>query len=231
MTERSYSAVVLDPEDISPELLRRCRTYQCRGRQVGCYLGQQCAHDGTTTMGRPHFSSNVDFEVHAYRLNYNDENELHSVVALGLCGHTALQLGDGERSQSDKEKTVIAATIDVIIAEGALINQLMQWKQHKLIRDCFAHARKGNFVLSMVAVSKAIAKRKLGQPNQDPRVNKDSVINALIDLLERLADRGSFKEAEVEVYTKMFEAIRRGYLLKGTGENTIIRFLNDHKIE
>ena len=231
MTERSYSAVVLAPEDISPELLRRCRTYQCRGRQVGCMLGQQCTHDGTTVYGRPHFSSKVDFEVHAYRLNYDDENELHSVVALGLCGHTALQIGHGLRDQDDEEKTVIAATIDLIIAEGALINQLMQLRQHKLIRECFAHARKGNFVLSMVALSKAIAKRKLGGPSQDPRVNKDSVINALIDLLERLADRLNFGEDEVLVYTKMFEAIRRGYLLKGRGENTIIRFLNDNKIE
>ena len=144
MAKRVYSSQEVDPEDVTGDLVARVKAYQCRGAAVGCYLGH-CSSGNRTTYGRPHFSSRDQFTVHAYRLNFDGDSELISVTALGKCSHASLEPGMRDNPYEETASKDIASTIDIILAQGALINRIVG-RIHPKVRESL-DARKRRKVL------------------------------------------------------------------------------------
>ncbi|MBK38306.1 MAG: hypothetical protein CMB45_04875 [Euryarchaeota archaeon] len=223
MTKRVYSSQEVSPEDVTGDMVAKVKAHQCRGAAVGCYLGHS-TKDGGTTYGRPHFSSRDQFTVHAYRLNFDSDSELISVTALGKCSHASLE--EGEQREVDEEQTAkdIASTIDIILAQGALINRIVG-RIHPKVRRVLTLAREGRFLNAIAKFSQTRKYLRSGWYSDGNRIMK-----AIIELIQGVADNGIFDQEEADVLIAIAEQVRQGARLPSAGANAVKRFLNEHDI-
>ncbi len=223
MAKRVYSSQEVDPEDVTGDLVARVKAYQCRGAAVGCYLGH-CSSGNRTTYGRPHFSSRDQFTVHAYRLNFDGDSELISVTALGKCSHASLEPGMRDNPYEETASKDIASTIDIILAQGALINRIVG-RIHPKVRRVLALAREGRFLSAIAKFSQTRKYLRTGWYSDGDRIMK-----AIIELIQGVADSGIFDQEEADVLIAIAEQVRQGAKLPSAGPNAIKRFLNEHDI-